>query len=625
MSEVTSVNGQTGAVVLTAADVEAVPTSAEGQPEGVATLDGSGLLSAAQVPSSVERGSAEGTTKMGLVPQSQGSGNTNAYVPQQINVRAFGASPGTNCTAAVEAAITQAKGEGLKNIWLYFPAAASAYKLALGTLGKEKKEEGVSVKITGDGHSASRIAPVSATEPILTVAGPQDSSNDGFTMEDIGLELQEDRRYDRPLIQLNFAKNWCIDRVGLWANNHTGTFFGAESSYEFHWRLVRGFGWAYAIPLIHTNEREYPESGGPLAQADNFLFERCTFNGPNGPIFRNALDEVHGVIGISLKVQASTYYPEGCKLVTTLTEEANAGATSCKLASVSELKVGQQLRIGHDANGNASDYVKITAIEGLEVKFSEKTPLLFKHASGAAAQMGGIGLSLGDNTHSCLLIQPHFERLNAAVAVGNTTGLKIVGYYGSTNSIVLLAGPSGGHHRVMGPDSVGGPLSNKIWEKSSDNTLTNMAELFSEPPYTTQIGAAFELNPEPPAAVQFMAAIVGAGGAYAMRRSVALHSGENTQYKAGAYEAAEGGTTTTAKITYGGRGYFKDSISIGDLGSITGKTSAEIDALLKLSPTDAASVGTLIATAEREAKKVVLTRKTGAGNKWQFAALTEIA
>jgi hypothetical protein len=53
MSEVTSVNGQTGAVVLTAADVEAVPTSAEGQPSGVATLDGGGVLQEAQVPGSV--------------------------------------------------------------------------------------------------------------------------------------------------------------------------------------------------------------------------------------------------------------------------------------------------------------------------------------------------------------------------------------------------------------------------------------------------------------------------------------------------------------------------------------------------------------------------------------------
>jgi hypothetical protein len=59
MSEVTSVNGQTGAVVLTATDVGAVPTSAEGQPSGVATLDGSGVLHEAQLPGSVANSSQE--------------------------------------------------------------------------------------------------------------------------------------------------------------------------------------------------------------------------------------------------------------------------------------------------------------------------------------------------------------------------------------------------------------------------------------------------------------------------------------------------------------------------------------------------------------------------------------
>jgi hypothetical protein len=53
MSEVTSVNGQTGVVVLTAADVGAVAESEAGQPGGVATLNGSGKLSEAQLPSSV--------------------------------------------------------------------------------------------------------------------------------------------------------------------------------------------------------------------------------------------------------------------------------------------------------------------------------------------------------------------------------------------------------------------------------------------------------------------------------------------------------------------------------------------------------------------------------------------
>jgi Pectate lyase superfamily protein len=58
MSEVTSVNGKTGAVVLKAAEVEAVATSEVGQPSGVASLNGSGELPEAQLPSSVVNSSA---------------------------------------------------------------------------------------------------------------------------------------------------------------------------------------------------------------------------------------------------------------------------------------------------------------------------------------------------------------------------------------------------------------------------------------------------------------------------------------------------------------------------------------------------------------------------------------
>src|ERR1700735_4007836 len=60
MSEVTSVNTKTGAVVLKAADVEAVATSEVGQPSGVASLNGSGKLPEAQLPNSVVSSSAVG-------------------------------------------------------------------------------------------------------------------------------------------------------------------------------------------------------------------------------------------------------------------------------------------------------------------------------------------------------------------------------------------------------------------------------------------------------------------------------------------------------------------------------------------------------------------------------------
>ncbi len=83
MSEVTSVNGQTGAVVLTPADVEAVPDSSLGVAGGVATLGGSGKLPEAQLPSSVVSGSAGATH----TPAEQGNAQANIGVVSEGYIR----------------------------------------------------------------------------------------------------------------------------------------------------------------------------------------------------------------------------------------------------------------------------------------------------------------------------------------------------------------------------------------------------------------------------------------------------------------------------------------------------------------------------------------------------------
>jgi hypothetical protein len=67
VSEVNSVNGKAGTVVLAATDVEAIPESEVGQPDGVATLNVSGELPEAQLPSSVASGSAVGGAYNGLL------------------------------------------------------------------------------------------------------------------------------------------------------------------------------------------------------------------------------------------------------------------------------------------------------------------------------------------------------------------------------------------------------------------------------------------------------------------------------------------------------------------------------------------------------------------------------
>lgn len=101
MSEVTSVNGQTGVVVLAAANVGAVSASEAGQPSGVATLNGSGELPEAQLPSSVETDTtaaakwAPAAVAPKLVEAGEVEGN---YTPNLANGNVFEITAKANVT-----------------------------------------------------------------------------------------------------------------------------------------------------------------------------------------------------------------------------------------------------------------------------------------------------------------------------------------------------------------------------------------------------------------------------------------------------------------------------------------------------------------------------------------------
>ncbi|MFD9952482.1 hypothetical protein [[Kitasatospora] papulosa] len=94
--EVASVNGKTGAVILTATDVAAISTAAAGAPSGVATLDATGKVPAEQVPAAA------------AAPVQSVNGQTGAVVLAAADVGAATAAH-THTAAAVGAIATTAR------------------------------------------------------------------------------------------------------------------------------------------------------------------------------------------------------------------------------------------------------------------------------------------------------------------------------------------------------------------------------------------------------------------------------------------------------------------------------------------------------------------------------------
>lgn len=145
-SGVTSVNGQSGAVTLTAADVSAVPTSQKGAASGVATLDGSTLVPVAQIPGLAATKITSGTLDVARVPTGTSSttvslGNhTHTYPVSSVNsqtgvVVLAAADVGALATSARGAASGVASLDSSTLVPVAQIPDLSAAKITSGTLG----------------------------------------------------------------------------------------------------------------------------------------------------------------------------------------------------------------------------------------------------------------------------------------------------------------------------------------------------------------------------------------------------------------------------------------------------------------------------------------------------------
>jgi hypothetical protein len=565
-----------------------------------------GLTSEGELPSSVVSGSTGGTSLKGLVPYSQGAGNSIALEPVEINARAFGAVPGTDCSAAILSAIAQLKAEGILNFCIYFPAATEPYKLALGVLGEAVVKKGVCVKLRGDGRLSSWLAPAKSEEPILTIEGPADATNQGLLLEDIGIELTANRRYDKPLFQINFARNFDYSRVairGRGATNFTGTIFSHESSYEGKIEIFVGEGSKYILPFVHTNEKEPVNSAG-YQTCDNIKFDRCTWT-VMGPVFRNSLGSVHNIEWSVSKGAQSVYYSPAT-IYTQLVKEAKAGETTIEVESAEGLVANDFLMVGHDALGMTGDFVRIASIAGKVITLNELTPLLATHAVGAEITQGGTALVLGDNVVSATLTGPHLEHALAGICLGSTQDVMIINPFSTSAYVVRRCGEDKNTTFISGR-MAGTTVANALQSTAADNPASELGETVILGTFSEAPGASHAVTVLPNSATSYTCTYEDTKGSWTIRRNVRA-LGENAKDRA--YEVTRGGATT-AKIQYGGRGYFQDGIAIEDLGDITGLTNAEISAKCVVTPSDSTSVGEIIRVAILSGSRVLLQIAAG--------------
>jgi hypothetical protein len=565
----------------------------------------SGKLPEAYMPVSVASGSTEGTAVEGLLPYSTGSGNKLAWTPGPVNVQSIGVKPGGNGSTALLAKINALLGEGIRAMTFYFPASASAYQLALGTLGEAVIGKGVSLTFYGDNKLTSRIAPASATEPIVTIEGPADNTNCGLSLRHIGLELTADRAYNKPLIQQNFSKGYTWEHVALIDKNYVGLFFSGESSYEMYWDDVEMQEGKFALPFVHTNVA-IPVNATELQVCDTFSFRRCGLT-VNGPIFRNAGEQIHNITcGPGYKAQQSVYYPASPTLQTgELAEAVEVGATKLKLKS-GTATVGSMLRVGNDALGHSSDYLKVTAASGTGITVSATTPFLFAHAIGTAVQEGGIGLTLGDGVQSATLNNPHLEHYASGVALGSTGGVVINDLYStSTNAVQRCGGDT--RTTINSGTLIGTAAGNNLGSIAVDNPATTLGEWVTAGAFWEPSGSPSPMALIPSSATNYTAQYKGNFGGWNTRKNTF----GTTAYRDSAYEVTNN-AAVRIRMQYGGRGYFADGVAVVNLGNITGLTSKEIREKCAIAASDSTSLGEILYVAELSGSQVMVQIPSGA-------------
>jgi Pectate lyase superfamily protein len=354
MSEVTSVNGQTGAVVLTAADVKAVPTSAEGQPGGVATLDGSGLLPEAQLP-----GSVVSSSDVGFAPSVIWLDST----PEFYGAKGDGVTDDTAAFQTLSKALNEkGGGTGRLSAKTY---VVDGYVWESGVCWEGRSASGTILKAKAGSANSAMIT--------MSVGRVRDC---GWK----NIQFLPNGNSGQHCFSLYAQESEATSDGGVWQcyfeNLRVGTAVSSAGAWTGCCFWFRGGATGSKLPHQYVNFRNVvairANTGGnaTISRCLKLTGECNQFNLDGSCNLQG--QETYGKTGTNVELSREFLF------ATTLTAESVAGASELKVASATGFEANKQFSLGE---GTTNEILAVSSVEGTTIHLTGTTK--FIHANGA--------------------------------------------------------------------------------------------------------------------------------------------------------------------------------------------------------------------------------------------------
>lgn len=422
-----------------------------------------------------------------------------AYVGEMVPVKGDGSDESAIIQATVDSLV--AKGDSGK---LIFPVGRFKF-------GNIVVPQRFFLEIEGQGGRHTIFEP--NKDQLFIVGGALNT--DYFRLRGVHIFSDQNKRYDKPLVELKYVRNVRIEDVTS-IQSGTGTLFGLDSTYLLTAKDCMLRTNRYGVGFDLNNKTS------PNEQQDTYSFENTTVFGNMGLILRRTGGNYHGLSFQGFKaLNLHTDGDYGSYAETTLTADYGAGSTQVNVASTSGLAPSDPIVIDH---GEYVELNKIASISGTTLYLAQ--PLAYAHATGRQVLKGGVGISLA-NPFNVDVRSFHSEGQAVGIMIDGGKGLDFHSNYSGSGEFIRICG--GAQDITIGTTIMDGTDRNIVvkvptWNVNTNLTRINMSGPFVKPSGSPEITVqeGFDKN------LQYKANII-TGGVY--QELINLWAGSGTSLK----------------------------------------------------------------------------------------------